>query len=77
LGDGELAEDEWEGFVHRLASTSGREPGHYIHSVRLAVSGRSVGPGFYSLLAVLGRDRILLRLRRFLGTEASQLGRGT
>jgi glutamyl/glutaminyl-tRNA synthetase len=40
--------------------------GDYIHPGRLAVSGTSVGPSFYSLLRVLGRDRVLRRIERFI-----------
>jgi len=33
-----------------------------IHPVRVAVSGRSMGPGLFELLEVLGKDRVLKRL---------------
>ncbi len=35
-----------------------------IHPCRVAVSGMSVGPSLYHMLEVLGRDRVLDRLRR-------------
>jgi glutamyl-tRNA synthetase len=35
-----------------------------IHRVRAAVTGRTVGPGLFETLAVLGRDRVLRRLER-------------
>jgi glutamyl-tRNA synthetase len=40
--------------------------GHYVHTLRFAVSGRGVGPGLYAMLAVLGRASVLERIRRFL-----------
>jgi glutamyl-tRNA synthetase len=40
--------------------------GEYVHPGRLAVSGTNVGPGFFGLLRVLGRERVLARIRRFL-----------
>jgi glutamyl-tRNA synthetase len=40
--------------------------GDYIHPGRLAVSGSGVGPSFYGLLRVLGRDRVLRRIERML-----------
>jgi glutamyl-tRNA synthetase len=40
--------------------------GDYVHVGRLAVSGTNVGPSFFSLLRVLGRDRVLGRIKRFL-----------
>lgn len=35
----------------------------FIHAVRLAVSGRTVGPGLFELVALLGRERTEARLR--------------
>ena len=52
-----------ENLVTRLSEEHGVRTGDYIHAVRWAVSGRSVGPGFYAMLRVLGQDRILKRLR--------------
>ena len=49
-----------------LAAAQGKKVGAYIHPIRLAVSGRSVGPSLYHLLEVLGKDRTLLRVDRAL-----------
>jgi glutamyl-tRNA synthetase len=35
-----------------------------VHPCRVAVSGRTVGPSLYGMLEVLGRERVLARLRR-------------
>lgn len=51
-----------------LAAKNGLGVGDYIHPGRLALSGTGVGPSFYGLLRVLGRERVLRRLERFLGT---------
>jgi glutamyl-tRNA synthetase len=42
------------------------KPGEVIHPVRVAVSGRTVGPGLYETIAVLGRERTDRRIRRAL-----------
>jgi glutamyl-tRNA synthetase len=42
--------------------------GDYIHPARLAISGTAVGPSFYGLLRVLGRERVTSRIGRFLAT---------
>jgi glutamyl-tRNA synthetase len=47
-----------------LAAAEGQKVGALIHPVRLAVSGRPVGPSLYHLLEVLGRERVLARLER-------------
>ncbi len=49
-----------------LAVEKGVKVGAYIHPIRLAVSGRSVGPSLYHLLEVLGRERVLSRVDRAL-----------
>ena len=45
----------------------GVKSGLLVHPVRMATTGRSVGPSLYHLLEVLGRDRVLTRLDRVLG----------
>ncbi len=47
-----------------LAIELGVKTGELIHPCRVAVSGTSAGPSLYHLLEVLGRDRVLARLRR-------------
>jgi glutamyl-tRNA synthetase len=54
--------------VKTLAAKNGLGLGDYVHPGRLAVSGANVGPGFFGLLRVLGRDRVLRRIERFLTT---------
>ncbi|MDR2576911.1 MAG: glutamate--tRNA ligase [Puniceicoccales bacterium] len=58
----EFAAENLEALVQQLADAHGRKTGEYIHAVRYAVSGQSVGPGFYALLQVLGRERVCRRL---------------
>ena len=36
----------------------------FIHPTRLAVTGRTAGPGLFELMEVIGRDRVVARLRR-------------
>jgi len=57
-----------EALVQGLAAQHGAGTGDYIHPARLAVSGTGVGPSFYGLLRVLGRDRVTGRIGRFLTT---------
>jgi glutamyl-tRNA synthetase len=52
--------------VQALVAAKGVGLGDYIHPGRLAVSGTSVGPSFYGLLRVLGRERVLQRIERLL-----------
>ncbi|MFA5262870.1 MAG: glutamate--tRNA ligase family protein [Opitutaceae bacterium] len=57
-----------EQMMQGLALKNGLGAGDYIHPGRLAVSGGNVGPSFYGLFRVLGRERVLRRLERFLAS---------
>jgi glutamyl-tRNA synthetase len=57
-----------ESLVQRLAAQHAAGTGDYIHPARLALSGTAVGPSFYGLLRVLGRERVARRIERFLAT---------
>jgi glutamyl-tRNA synthetase len=56
-----------EAVVQGLAAANSAGTGDYIHPARLALSGTPVGPSFYGLLRVLGRERVSARILRFLG----------
>ncbi len=51
--------------LKQLAAELGIKPAELIHPCRVAVSGVSAGPSLYHMLEVLGRDRVLARLRKF------------
>ncbi len=55
---------ELEASLKATAATLGVKTGELVHPARVAASGRSVGPGLYEMLEVLGRDRTLARLAR-------------
>ncbi len=46
--------------------------GEMIHRLRSAITGRTVGPGLFETMAVLGRDRCLSRIRFALQTYAGE-----
>ena len=58
-----------EVLVQGLAAKYAVGTGDYIHPARLAVSGTAVGPSFYGLLRVLGRERVTTRIERFIATS--------
>jgi len=53
-----------EAALKALAPQLGVKTGELIHPCRVAVSGKSAGPSLYHMLEVLGRERVLTRLRR-------------
>lgn len=64
-----FATTEWnpaalETALKALATELGVKAGELIHPCRVAVSGKSTGPSLYHMLEVLGRERVVARLRR-------------
>lgn len=47
-----------------LAEELGIPAGQLIHPTRLAVSGRTMGPGLFDILELLGKDKVLARLEQ-------------
>ncbi|MBV9671298.1 MAG: glutamate--tRNA ligase [Verrucomicrobia bacterium] len=59
-------ENEWtpEGLelsLKTIAAKLGCKTGELVHPARVAVSGRSVGPSLYHMLAIMGKERVLRR----------------
>ncbi|HEX3656587.1 MAG TPA: glutamate--tRNA ligase [Pirellulales bacterium] len=55
-----------EAAMHEFLAAENIKIGDIIHALRVAVTGKSVGPGIYDCLALLGRDRCLARIDRAL-----------
>ncbi len=51
-----------EAAVRGAAETLGLGAGAVIHTTRLAVTGRTRGPGLFEVMAVLGKERVVRRL---------------
>jgi glutamyl/glutaminyl-tRNA synthetase len=47
-----------------LCAETGKPIGHYIHPTRLALTGKSVGPGLFELAELLGKETCLARIGR-------------
>ncbi len=60
-----------ERVVRGVIESRGVKPGEVIHPTRVAATGRTVGPGLFEALWVLGRERVLRRLRHARETYAS------
>jgi glutamyl-tRNA synthetase len=50
--------------LRALAEGRGIKAAVLIHAARLAVTGRMVSPGLFEMLALVGRDEVVTRLRR-------------
>ena len=53
-----------ETILRAIAEERGITPAALIHATRVAVTGRSVSPGLYEVLELLGRERVRTRLER-------------
>ncbi|RKY65274.1 MAG: hypothetical protein DRP99_00500 [Candidatus Latescibacterota bacterium] len=53
-----------ESATRGLAEELGISAAKLIHPTRLAVSGRTFGPGLFEMLALLGKETVLRRLDR-------------
>ncbi|MDR2200547.1 MAG: glutamate--tRNA ligase [Puniceicoccales bacterium] len=76
LGEVESVTDFSEANLERIIGELGKKHGlrarDYIHTLRFALSGRTVGPSFYKMVGVMGRERVRKRLSRALEKGASQ-----
>jgi glutamyl-tRNA synthetase len=53
-----------EAKLKETAAALGAKVGELVHPARVAVSGKSVGPGLYEMFEVLGKDRVLARFQK-------------
>lgn len=58
--------DALNALVKRVAGELGVKIGLVVHPLRLACTGRTVGPSLYHLMEVLGRERVQARIERFI-----------
>lgn len=73
LADAFAAAPAWDGptlerDLRALAEQRGVKAGMLIHAARLAATGRMVSPGLFEMLVLLGRERTLARLDRFIAS---------
>ncbi len=55
-----------ERMMHEFLEAEQLKIGAVIHAVRVAVTGKPVGPGLYDCLAILGKDKCVARINRAL-----------
>jgi glutamyl-tRNA synthetase len=67
LSDADFEDDKkLENFTRENAAGWGIEAKDLIHPLRFAVSGKTVSPGLFELMSVLGKDACIKRLQKFL-----------
>jgi glutamyl-tRNA synthetase len=58
-------ERDIEEIMRKIIEEQGVKAGVLINGVRTVVTGQAVGPGIFELLAVLGKERVIERLKRW------------
>lgn len=58
----DFSEEKIEKEVRSYAKESDKKTGKVFHPIRVAVSGRTRGPGLFALLSFLGKERVLKRI---------------
>ncbi len=58
-----FSEAACEQAFRRVVGEMGMKPAELVHPVRVALSGKTVGPGLFETMALLGRDRTVRRLQ--------------
>ena len=66
-----FAKQPWEEAFKQLVEAEGMKMGQLAQPVRVALTGRTASPGLFEVMEILGRDRVLFRLRQGLD-RASQ-----
>jgi len=58
----DFSEQAIEKVIRNYTTESGKKTSEVFHPIRVAVSGRTKGPGLFALLSFLGKDRVLKRI---------------
>jgi glutamyl-tRNA synthetase len=68
-----FADAELEHTLRQVADLRAVKAGVLIHATRLAVTGRTVSPGLFEMLRLLGRTDVLARIDRMIATLRASL----
>lgn len=71
-----FTEAELEAFFHHLTAQKGLKLTQAAQGVRLAITGRTVSPGLFEVMEILGREQVVKRLERALAYIRSGGQRG-
>jgi len=63
---GNYSHDEIEGEFRAVAQDLGLKARDLVHPVRVALTGKRIGPGLFELMEVLGKEKVKQRLQRLI-----------
>jgi len=55
-----------ENQLREFAESKGIKAGQLIHPLRLALTGGTVSPGIFELMVVLGKEKVIYRIEKFI-----------
>jgi len=65
-GDRIFSAMEMEDKFRATATAAGKKFGEYVHPLRLAITGRTSSPSLFEVIEILGRERCVERVKRFM-----------
>ena len=63
--------DACDAGLRAVATAEGVKAGLLINATRVAILGRAVGPPLFETMVVLGKDRVVVRLRRAIAVASA------
>ncbi|MDD4570747.1 MAG: glutamate--tRNA ligase, partial [Tepidanaerobacteraceae bacterium] len=60
----EFTHDKTEETFRNLTADMGLKAAELIHPTRLAISGRTIGPGLFDIIVILGKEKTVNRMRK-------------
>jgi glutamyl/glutaminyl-tRNA synthetase len=63
--------EDLESRLREYTESKGLKAGQIIHPLRLALTGQTTSPGIFEVMVLLGRQRSLLRINKFLNLSDS------
>jgi glutamyl-tRNA synthetase len=69
-----FSKEKTEEALRQLSEKEGEKPAAFIHPIRLAITGKTMGPALFDIVETLGKERVLSRLSRAGAFIKSRVG---
>jgi len=69
-----FSKEKTEDSLRQLSEKEGEKPAAFIHPIRLAITGKTMGPALFDIVETLGKERVLSRLSRAGAFIKSRVG---
>ena len=65
----DFSREKIEEVIRKFCEEKGYKTSHVFHPIRVAVSGRTKGPGLFEMMEVIGKERVLKRIENVIKGE--------